>query len=224
MPILPEATLQFSNIVILLSIIGIIYASFIAIKQDNIKKLIAYSSIAHIGLMCAALFANNEMSVQGAYLQMFSHGINIIGMWIVVDMLEKQTGAKHISQLSGVAHKAPALTIFMVIIALANIALPLTNAFVGEFLMFAGLYKANIWYTVVAGIGIILAAVYTLRMIQKVFYGESNGLTQNINDISWSQKLALGIIVVLIFVFGIMPQPMIELTKEAVNGVLAIKK
>jgi NADH-quinone oxidoreductase subunit M len=224
MPVLPDASLQFANVVIVLSIIGILYASFIAIKQDNIKKLIAYSSIAHIGLMSAALFANNEMSVQGVYLQMFSHGINIIGMWIVVDMLEKQTGAKHISQLSGVAHKAPALTIFLVIIALANIALPLTNAFVGEFLMFGGLYKANVWYAVAAGFGIILAAVYTLRMIQKVFYGESNALTQNMQDISLGQKFALGVIVVFIFGLGIMPQPLIELTKEAVNGLLAIKK
>ena len=224
MPVLPDASLQFANVVIVLSIIGILYASFIAIKQDNIKKLVAYSSIAHIGLMSAALFANNEMSVQGVYLQMFSHGINIIGMWIVVDMLEKQTGAKHISQLSGVAHKAPVLAIFLVIIALANIALPLTNAFVGEFLMFGGLYKANVWYAVVAGFGIILAAVYTLRMIQKVFYGESNALTQNMQDISLGQKFALGVIVVFIFGLGIMPQPLIELTKEAVNGLLAIKK
>ncbi|MEX1203035.1 MAG: NADH-quinone oxidoreductase subunit M [Ferruginibacter sp.] len=224
MPVLPEASLQFANLVIILSIIGIVYASFIAIKQDNIKILIAYSSIAHIGLMCAALFANNEMSTQGVFLQMFSHGINIIGLWIVVDMLEKQTGAKHISQLSGVANKAPVLTIFLLIISMANIALPLTNAFVGEFLMLAGLYKANVWYAVFAGIGIILAAVFTLRMIQQVFYGESNTLTNNIQDVSLVQKFLLIVIVAFIFGIGIMPQPLIDLTKEAVNGLLAIKK
>ncbi len=168
-PVFPSAHADFADAVVILSIIGIIYASCIAMVQDNLKKLIAYSSIAHIGLMSAALFAMNEMSVQGVMLQMFSHGINIIGMWIVVDIIERQTGFKNISQLGGIAHKAPVLTIFLVIIALANIALPLTNAFVGEFLMFNGLFQMNAWYAAAAGISIILAAVYTLKMIQKVF-------------------------------------------------------
>jgi NADH-quinone oxidoreductase subunit M len=223
-PVFPAATLQFSNIVIILCIIGIIYASCIAIMQDNIKKLVAYSSIAHIGLMCAALFAMNDLSVQGAMIQLFSHGINIIGMWVVVDIIERQTGVKNISQLGGIAHKAPVLTIFLVIIALANIALPLTNAFVGEFLMFSGLWQARAWYALAAGISIILAAVYTLRMIQKVFYGEVTQVAEAVTDISLSEKAALTVIVVLIFVLGVMPQPVIELTKEAVKTLLAAGK
>lgn len=222
-PLFPLAIESFSNVVILLCITGMLYASFIAMMQDNLKKLIAYSSIAHIGLMCAALFALNEMSVQGAMIQLFSHGINIIGMWIVVDMIERQTGVKNISQLGGVAHKAPVLTIFLVIIALANIALPLTNAFVGEFLMFAGLFKANVWYAVSAGITVIIAAVYTLRMIQKVFYGESNTLTEGIKDISFGEKASLLVIVAFIFILGVMPQPIIEFTKEAVSNLIAFK-
>ena len=223
-PVFPAASLHFSNIVIILCIIGIIYASCIAIMQDNIKRLVAYSSIAHIGLMCAALFAMNELSVQGAIIQLFSHGINIIGMWVVVDSIERQTGVKNISQLGGIAHKAPALTIFLVIIALANIALPLTNAFVGEFLMFSGLWQANAWYALAAGISIILAAVYTLRMIQKVFYGEVTHIAEGVQDISFAEKAALLVIVVLIFVLGVMPQPVIELTKEAVKTLLAAVK
>ncbi|MEO7522901.1 MAG: NADH-quinone oxidoreductase subunit M, partial [Ferruginibacter sp.] len=142
-PVLPLATLHFRHIVMVLCIVGIIYASCIAIVQDNFKKMVAYSSIAHIGLMCAALFAMNEISVQGVMLQMFNHGINIIGLWIVVEMVERQTGVRNISQLGGIASKAPVLTIMLVIIALANIALPLTNAFPGEFLMFSGLYNFN---------------------------------------------------------------------------------
>jgi NADH-quinone oxidoreductase subunit M len=223
-PVFPLAVNSFANGVIILCIIGILYASFIALVQDNIKKLIAYSSIAHIGLMCAALFALNELSVQGAMIQLFTHGINIIGMWMVVDMIERQTGVKNISQLGGVAHKAPVLTIFLVIIALANIALPLTNAFVGEFLMFSGLFKLNVWYAVAAGISIVLAAVYTLRMIQKVFYGNSNSITEGIKDISFAEKASLLVIVGFIFLFGIMPQPMIEFTKEAVSNLIAFKK
>ena len=221
-PVTSFASLNFANIVIILSIIGILYASCIAMLQDNIKKLIAYSSIAHIGLMCAALFSFEELSVQGALIQMFSHGVNIIGMWIVVDVLEKQTGVKNISQLGGVAHKAPVLTIFLVIIALANIALPLTNAFVGEFMMFGGLFKVNPWYAVAAGISIILAAVYTLRMIQRVFYGETVAVTENIKDISFVEKAALTGLVAFIFLFGVMPQPMIEFTKGALKNILAV--
>ncbi len=223
-PVFPFAVDSFSNVVIILCIAGIIYASCIAIMQDNLKKLIAYSSIAHIGLMCAALFALNELSVQGAMIQLFSHGINIIGMWIVVDMIERQTGVKNISQLGGIAHKAPVLTIFLVIIALANIALPLTNAFVGEFLMFSGLFQMNVWYAAAAGISVILAAVYTLRMIQKVFYGNTNSLTEGIKDISLAEKLSLTVIVAFIFFLGIMPQPIIEFTKEAVSQLIAFKK
>jgi len=210
------ATVKFSHVVMVLSIIGIIYASCIAIVQDNLKKLVAYSSIAHIGLMCAAIFAMNQVSVQGVMLQMFNHGINIIGLWIVLDLLEKQTGVKQISKLAGVANKAPFLTIMLVIIALANIALPLTNAFTGEFLMFSGLYKFNVWYAAVAGIGIILAAVYTLNMIQKVFYGNSNSVTEAVKEISWNEKFILALIVCMIFIIGIYPQPVIDLTKDAV--------
>lgn len=219
-PIFPLAVPQFTNVVMVLSIAGIIYASCIAMVQDNLKKLVAYSSIAHIGLMCAAIFAMNEISVQGVMMQMFSHGINIIGLWIVIDIIEKQTGVKHISQLGGIAQKAPALTIMLVIIALANIALPLTNAFVGEFMMFSGIWKYNIAMTVAAGLSVILSAVYTLNMIQKVFYGNTNTITENVKDITLNQKMGLGIIIVLIFVFGIYPQPMIDITKDAVTALL----
>lgn len=223
-PMFPLAVPKYTHIVMILSIIGIIYASCIAMVQDNLKKLVAYSSIAHIGLMCAAIFAMNEIGTQGVMVQMFNHGINIIGLWIVIDMIEKQTGIKNMSQLGGLAIKAPSLTIMLVIIAFANIALPLTNAFVGEFMMFSGVYKYNIWMAVVAGLSIILAAVYTLNMIQKVFFGNTNSATENVLDISFNQKLALGLIIAMIFAFGVYPQPMINLTKEAVEVLLGSGK
>ena len=219
-PIFPAATIHYKSIVILLSVIGVVYASCIAMMQDNIKRLVAYSSIAHIGLMCAAIFAMNEISVQGVMLQMFNHGINIIGMWIVVDIIERKTGVKKISQLSGLASAAPVLTIFFVIISLANIALPLTNAFTGEFLMFSGLYNFNKWYAAIAGLGIIISAVYTLNMIQKIFYGSVNSITTDVKDIVWNEKLILILVVGIIFFLGIYPQPIIELTKEAVTNLL----
>ena len=224
LPMFPAAVIKFDNVVIGLSVIGIIYASLIAIKQDDLKRLVAYSSIAHIGLMCAAIFTTKQIALEGVMIQMFNHGINIIGLWIVIELTEKQLGVRKISQLGGVAHKAPVLTIMLVIIALANIALPLTNAFVGEFMMFSGLFQWNIWYAVVAGLSIILAAVYTLNMIQKVFYGESNGLTAAMKDISLNEKLVLAVIVILIFAVGIYPQPFFDLTKQTVASLVTIFK
>ncbi len=210
-PIFPGVAFKVADIVIILSLIGIVYASCLAIVQDNIKKLVAYSSIAHIGLMCAAIFSNTSMGLQGAFLQMFNHGINIIALWLVVDIIEKQTGVKKLSQLGGLATKAPALTIALVIIACANIALPLTNGFVGEFMMLTGLWKMNPWYAAVAGLGVILAAVYTLNMIQKIFFGEVVASTEQSADINLFQKVLFAVLIAGILYLGIFPQQIIDM-------------
>ena len=221
LPIFPQAVLKFDHIIILLSVTGILYASLIAMQQDDLKRLVAYSSIAHIGLMCAAIFPTKEIGLEGVMIQMFNHGINIIGLWIVIELIEKQLGIRKISQLSGIANKAPGLTIALVIIAFANIALPLTNAFVGEFMMFSGLFKYSAWFAGIAGFSIILAAVYTLNMIQKVFYGETNALTVSLKDFSLNEKIALWAIVVFIFVIGLHPQPFFDLAKDSVTAALS---
>ena len=210
-PMLPLASVKFANVVMILSVVGMLYASLIAIKQDDVKRLIAYSSIAHIGLMCAALFANNQYATQGVYIQMFSHGINVIGLWIVAELIEKQLGTRKLSELGGIAQKAPTLAILFVILAFANVALPLTNAFVGEFLMFSGLFNYNKIIAAFAGISIILSAVYTLGMVQKVMFGNSNATTENTVEITVAQKLALVIIVALVIFFGFYPSPMLQL-------------
>lgn len=222
-PVLPFASYQWGDFITPLALIGMIYASLIAIRQDDLKRLVAYSSIAHIGLMCAAAFAQNISGLQGLMIQMFNHGINIIGLWIVVELIEKQFGTRKISELGGLAQKAPAMAILLVIVAFANIALPLTNAFPGEFLMFNGIFgsqtKYNVWFTMLAGLGIILGAVYTLNMIRKVFYGNTNELTAATKDINWNEKLALGIIVVIIFCFGIYPQLILNETAAITESI-----
>ncbi len=220
LPMFPLAVVKFDYIVISLSIAGIVYASLLAIRQDDLKRLVAYSSIAHIGLMAAALFAKKQIGIEGVMVQMFNHGINIIGLWIVIDLIEKQLGIRKIAQLGGLAHKAPILTIFLVIIAFANIALPLTNAFVGEFMMFSGLFQFNIWFAVIAMLSVILAAVYTLAMVQKVFYGEINPITSTFKEISLNEKIALSIIVGAIFLAGVYPQPLFNLTKNSVAEII----
>jgi NADH-quinone oxidoreductase subunit M len=220
MPLFPDAFQTYGLVIIILSVIGMIYASLIAIQQDDVKRLIAYSSIAHIGLMSAAIFAKNELGLQGAIVQMFNHGIIVLGLWMVVDVIEQQLGTRKISELGGLAQKAPTLAILLVALGLANIGLPLTNGFIGEFLMFNGLFHYHIGIAVVALISIILAAVYMLNMIQKIFYGNAVALTQQATDANVFVTIVLIILVILIIVFGIYPQPIINLTKDTVTFIL----
>ena len=225
-PVLPIASWAWGDTVSILAVTGMIYASLLAMRQDDLKRLIAYSSIAHIGLMCLAVFANSPSGMQGVMIQMFSHGINIIGLWIVVELIERQFGTRKMSELGGIAQKAPVLAIMLVVVSLANVALPLTNAFIGEFLMFNGIFsstvtKYNIIFAVLALITIILSAIYTLSMIQKVLYGNTNALTSNGSDMNGNEKLALSIIVVLILVIGVYPKPFMELTQGTVDTILS---
>ena len=225
LPVLPLASYAWGDVVTTLAITGMIYASLIAIRQDDLKRLVAYSSIAHIGLMCAAIFSETESGMQGVMIQMFNHGINIIGLWLVVEMIERQFGTRKISELGGLAQKAPAMAILLVIVALANIALPLTNAFPGEFLMFNGIFSSTVtqyylWFTVLGGLSIIFGAVYTLNMIRKVFYGESNALTAGAQDIRWNEQLALGVIVILILWLGVCPQTLLNTVQETAHSIL----
>ena len=228
-PVLPQGFYLWGDTVSLLCLIGMIYASLIAIRQDDLKRLIAYSSIAHIGLMCLAIFASNKSGLQGVMMQMFSHGVNIIGLWIVANTIENKYHTRKLSELGGIAQKDPGLAIMLVIVALGNIALPLTNGFVGEFMMFNGVFSSTVTrYGVldaaVAGICIILAAVYTLNMVKKIFYGNSNTLTQSGTPTSVPVLISLAVIVVLIFVTGVYPKPMLQLTGDTVDAILKYMK
>jgi NADH-quinone oxidoreductase subunit M len=220
LPLFPLAIKDYNTGIILLITVGMIYASLIAIYQDSIKRLIAYSSIAHIGLMAAGIFSLTEVALEGVILQMFNHGINIVALWIAADFLEKQTGVTKISQLGGVAQKAPKLTVFLVIAAMANIELPLTNAFVGEFTIFNGLYQFNPWLAALAGVSIILSAVYTLNMIKNIFYGEVVPATTEVKDIGRTHILVFSIITLLVFVVGIYPSPIFKIIQESTALVL----
>jgi len=221
LPLFPVAFAAHTNVVVFLSVVGILYASFIAIRQDDIKRLIAYSSIAHIGLMNAAIFTNTSIAIQGALIQLFSHGINVLGLWIIADILEQQTGTRSMQQMGGLAKKQPTLAILLVGFALANIAMPLTNAFVGEFLMFNGLFILNPWIAAFAGISIVLAAIYTLNMVQKVAYGE---ISEKINAMPAPNKAAQAVLIILliiVFVTGVYPQPLFTLTADTLQQLLA---
>jgi len=223
-PVLPNAFHQWGDVTMSMAVIGIIYASIIAIQQDDFKRLIAYSSIAHMGLMVMATFSENSSAMNGVMMQMFNHGINIIGLWIVVELIERQFGTRKLSELGGIAQKAPALATLLVVVALANVALPLTNGFIGEFLMFNGIWNAYTEYRVIfsvfAILAIILAAVYTLNMIQKIFFGNTNTLTGRTHDAFGNEKLVLGVLAVVIVVLGVYPQPLLNLGNSFVETLL----
>jgi NADH-quinone oxidoreductase subunit M len=223
LPLFPVATSTFAMPIVIVSVVGMIYASLIAIQQDDIKRLIAYSSIAHIGLMAAAIFAGGTLGLQGVQVQMFNHGINVIGLWILANAIESTLGTRKLSELGGLATKAPTMAILFVVLAFANIALPLTNAFIGEFLLFNGLFQYNIWVAAAAGVSIILGAIYTLQMVQKVLFGEVSAVTANATEINSYSKWVLIVIVIAVIALGVYPQPLIDLTKDSVNALLVIK-
>ena len=225
-PVLPNGLWAWGDTVSSLCVIGMIYASLIALVQDDLKRFVAYSSIAHMGLMCLAIFATTNSGLQGVMIQMFNHGINIIGLWIVVNQIEQQFGTRKMSELGGLAQKAPVLAILLVVVALANVALPLTNGFVGEFMMFNGIFistatKYSLVLTVTAGISIILSAWYTLNMIQKVFFGNTNPLTVSARDIGAGGRFALVVLVIIIMVIGIYPSLMLDITKSTSEFILS---
>jgi NADH-quinone oxidoreductase subunit M len=225
-PVLSVGTYMWGDTVSTLCVVGMIYASLVAIRQDDLKRLVAYSSISHMGLICLAVFATTEIGMQGVMIQLFNHGINILGLWVVVYLIEKQFHTRRISELGGLAQKAPVLTAMLLIIALGNIALPLTNGFIGEFMMFNGVYgsgatRYNVLFTVTAAVTVILAAVYMLNMVQRVFYGNTNALTQQASDIQPRERVVLGILVILIVAIGVYPEPLLHLTRAASESILS---
>jgi NADH-quinone oxidoreductase subunit M len=217
MPLFPNAFSAHSNFVVILSVIGILYASFIAIRQDDMKRLIAYSSIAHIGLMSAALFANNEIGAQGVLIQLFSHGVNVLGLWIIADIIEQQTGTRSLKEMGGLAKQNPTLGILLVGFAFANIALPLTNAFVGEFLMFNSLFQFKPWIAAAAGVSVVLAAIYTLNMVQKCAYGEVSEKMSKMQAPNVPAQFVLIVLLIVVIISGVYPAPLFDLTADTLQ-------
>lgn len=213
MPLFPTAFASAQTIVMVLSVVGIIYGSIIALTQTNIKRLIAYSSIAHIGLMALGIFANTPQANDAVVLQMFNHGINIAGMWLVVWILERKYGTLDMREMGSLATIAPALSIVFTIICFANIGLPLTNGFIGEFMLFHGIFESShpshIIFMVLAGLGIILGAIYTLNMLQKVLYiqRKHNVATFSLSVNEW---IVFIIVVAIIIILGVYPHLILQ--------------
>ncbi|MGO4876247.1 NuoM family protein [Pedobacter psychrotolerans] len=220
LPIVPTGVQDWSCLAMVLSIIGIVYASLIAFTQKDAKRLVAYSSIAHVGLISAGIFALNQQGMQGAMVQMLSHGINVVGLFFVLDIIFSRLKTNKIEELGGIAKLAPQLAITFLIIVLGTVALPGTNGFIGEFLLLMGVYNYGIWAAAIAGLTIIFGAVYMLRMYQNVMLGKTSELTITFTDIKGTEKLVLYIICALIIILGVYPKPLLHLTEASVQHLL----
>lgn len=220
LPVVPQGVNDWMCVAMILSVIGIVYASLIAFTQKNVKRLVAYSSISHVGLIAAGIFTINMQGLQGAMVQMLSHGINVIGLFFVLDIIFSRLKTNKIDELGGLAKVAPQLAITFLIIVLGTVALPGTNGFIGEFLLLYSVYGYNIWMGAIAGLTIIFSAVYMLRMYQKVMLGQTNDLTITFTDIKGTERIVLYSICVLIIVIGVYPKPIMHLSEASVQHLL----
>ena len=216
-PIIPEGVLYWQNTVIILSLIGVIYASVIAFRQTNLKTLIAFSSMAHISLMVAAMFVLNYYSLQGLLFQVLSHGVTIIALFYIVMLIEEKTGTLELPQMGGIKLLAPNMAILFLLVVLGSIALPLTAGFVGEFLIITGLFQQSIWFAAFGGITMVLGAIYMLYAYQRVMLGEKRPGFENITDLSRIDYIVLIPLITIILVLGIYPQPVFNLVEASVN-------
>ncbi len=219
-PVTPLALATWQNTIVILSVIGVVYASFLAFRQKDLKRMIAYSSIAHVGLIGAGIFAGTFHSMQGVMVQLFAHGIYVVGLFYISDILEDRLKTRQISDFGGIRKIAGNFTILFFIILLGSIALPLTSGFIGEFLLLLGIYEFNPWFTAIGGLGMIMGAVYMLFMYQRIMLGETNNLTAGFKDLKKHEWFVLVPICILILFFGIHPQSILDLTQAAAYEII----
>jgi NADH-quinone oxidoreductase subunit M len=225
----PEATRQLAPWMAGLAVIGILYGAMVAFRQKDMKKLVAYSSVSHLGFVILGLFALNVQSVEGSVLQMVNHGLSTGALFLIVGMIYERRHTRDLDQFGGLWKAMPVLGGFALIITLSSMALPGLNGFVGEFNILAGAFNSQIlaspWFAGIATLGVILAAIYLLHFFQKVFLGPlTKPENQVLKDLSLREIFTLGPVLVLIFWIGLYPKPFLDLIGPAVTNILAIYK
>lgn len=226
LPITPDALLGISGkLVLMLAICGILYGALIAIVNYDVKRIIAYSSLSHVGLMVAGIFASAMLLVNGkheflseggvgAMVQTFAHGINVVGLFYCADILIKRFGTRDIRQMGGMARVAPKFAILFMIILLGSMAVPLTNGFIGEFILLKSVFDYNIFAGIISGVTVILAAVYFLRLYGKAMFGEGDTeVLSQVKDLSKVEFLVLAGLSVFVILLGVYPSPIMELVE-----------
>jgi NADH-quinone oxidoreductase subunit M len=222
LPLFPRASREFAPLVIALAIIGIIYGALVAMVQPDLKKLVAYSSVAHLGFCVLGIFVLNTQGMEGAIYQMFSHGISTGGLFILVGLLYERRHTRLIREFGGLATSLPVYSTFFLIVTLSSLGLPMLNGFVGEFLVILGSFHQRAVYAALAAVGVVLAAVYLLWMYQRVFLGEiTNDKNKTLPDCSALEKLILITVVIVILAMGIYPQPFLRRMDHSVSAVMS---
>jgi NADH-quinone oxidoreductase subunit M len=226
MPLFPDAAHQFTPLIATLAVIGIIYAALVAMVQEDVKKLVAYSSVAHLGFVMLGLFAFNEQGITGGMLQMLNHGVSTGALFLIVGFIYERRHTRLITDFGGLSKQMPIFATIFMIVTLSSIGLPGTNGFVGEFLVLIGAFESEIrWFTIIAASGVILSAVYMLWMFQRVMFGElDNPKNQKLLDLNAREIGIMLPLVALIFIMGVYPNPFIEKMEPAVKKLVAQTK
>lgn len=221
-PLFPDAVSEWSWLFLVLGVIGIIYGALVAMVQPDIKKLIAYSSVSHMGYVLVGLFVLNSYGLMGSIFQMLSHGISTGALFILVGIIYERTHSREIKLYGGLASVLPKYSIFFLIITLSSIAVPMTNGFVGEFLILLGSAQKSVWWAVFSLSGVVLGATYMLWMYKKVFFGQSSELVLRIkSDMNLREFFILTPVVIIIFWMGLFPQSLFQYSEKSIDHLLS---
>ena len=222
LPMFPDASAHFANFVFVLSIAAIIITSLIALVQDDMKKLIAYSSVAHMGFVTMGIFSGNVLGIQGAMFQMLSHGLVSGALFFCVGVIYDRMHTREIAAYGGLVSRMPKYAVAFMVFTMANVGLPGTSGFVGEFLTMIGIFQVNTWVAMFAATGVILSACYALFLYRRVVFGEmTKDNLKSIMDLNWREAVILGPLVVLVILFGFYPAPILDATAASVDALVA---
>jgi len=213
-PLFPEASVTFAPIGMGLGVLGILYGAKLAFAQTDLKRLIAYTSVSHMGFVILGIFSFNELAYQGVVMQMIAHGISTGALFIIAGQLSERIHTRDITVMGGLWQKAPFMGTIGLIFSMASLGLPGLGNFIAELLILIGAFKANILMSVLACVGLIAATLYSLRILQKVFFGKLN-TDWKMNDLSIREKMISVSLVIIIFVLGFYPQPVFDIAKPA---------
>jgi NADH-quinone oxidoreductase subunit M len=218
-PLFPAASVQFAPLGMLLGVFGILYGAKLAYAQTNLKRLVAYTSVSHMGFVMLGVYAFNELAYQGVIMQMIAHAISTGALFIMVGQLYERIHTLEINKMGGLWNKVPVMASIGLVFAMASLGLPGLGNFVAEFLTLAGTYKANILMTCLASLGLIAATIYSLRILQKVFYGKEN-TDWKIQDLSLREKIISGTMVIVILCLGLFPQRIFNLAHKTMSEIV----
>ena len=217
----PEASVHFAPLLITLGVVGIVYGAVVAAMQRDLKRLVAYSSVAHLGFIVLGTFAINTEGISGGLLQMVNHGVSTGALFLLVGMIYERRHTYAIAELGGLQRAAPRLAAVFTVVMLSSVGLPGLNGFVGEFLVLVGAFVAHRWWAVAAAAGVVLAAVYLLWAYQRVFHGPASGANAEMADLGWREMLLMAPFVAAIVFMGVYPKPVIDRMTPAVDALVA---